>query len=50
MYNNSYYMHISMATVEFGEEICFNEEFKETHNERNLIIYAKQCEFGKICK
>jgi hypothetical protein len=48
--NSIYYMPMTKRTVEFGEEICRYEEFKDQYKLKNLITYVKPCEVGKICK
>ena len=48
--NSQYYMPMTKRTVEFGEEICRYEEYKDQYKSRNLITYVKPCEAGKICK
>lgn len=47
--NSAYYMPMTKRTINFGEEICRYDEYKDAYTSMNLVTYVKPCEYGKIC-
>lgn len=44
-----YYMPMTKRTINFGEEICSYDEYKDAFSTTNLVRYVKPCEYGKKC-
>jgi hypothetical protein len=47
--NSEYYMPMSKRTINFGEEICSYQEYKNELTQKYLVKYVKPCEVGKKC-